>query len=83
MEAELDAWQYAWAIANMGDEKVMAVKGALPRVDNDDLLTYLTLAGSEGWELFAFLPGDAAATRLMFKRRMVEDEEPQAQTPDF
>ncbi len=77
----MDRWEYAYATVKMDDDKVILTVGALPRVESDDLLNYLNRAGEQNWEAFAFLPAGATLTRLMFKRRTVE--EPQAETPDF
>jgi hypothetical protein len=77
----MDTWEYAFATVNMDDDKVILTVGALPRVESDDMLNYLNRAGEQGWEVFAFLPAGATLTRLMFKRRMVDN--PQAETPDF
>jgi hypothetical protein len=77
----MDKWEYGWASAHLGADKVTFVAGALPRIESDDLLNYLGRAGEEGWELFHFSPAGAGVTRLYFKRRTVE--EPQAEAPDF
>jgi hypothetical protein len=77
----MDKWEYAFATVNTDDDKVIITAGALPTVESDDMLNYLNRVGEQGWEVFAFLPAGAPLTRLMCKRRIVE--EPQAETPDF
>jgi len=69
----MDKFEYGWAYVEVRSSQVKSKEGALPRIESNDLLNYLTRAGDDGWELVSTM--SLSADQVMFFKRRKEPSE--------